>query len=168
LANKLTGMTFNKYELRNREAQEIMAKPPHAFISRGNIAVMIILLASFYFINTFPLYERELAHFEITGIDTDTKKPDSIKLVLSLNNGISKNVKAHQAAKISVNNLNFNNAGFLHGQVDSIGHTQYNAPILYFTCSSAGLSSQKGMIGNIEIIIKKKTFFRMLLERVKM
>ena len=154
-------MPHNKYELRNSDVQKIMRKPPHAFIARGNILILLLLFVAFYFLNKFPLYEKETTHFEIANIYTGTDLKGSVKIVLLLNNGISKNVKQNQAAKLFINNMKFN------GRVDSIGYTPYKAPVIYFKGSQSGTMLQQGMIGYMEIIIREKTFLSMLLDRFK-
>lgn len=161
-------MPNSKYELRNNEVQEIMRKPPHSFVAHGNMGMLAILLVAFYLLNTFPLYERETTHFEISRIDTGNHQNDSIVLVLALNNGISKDVQPDQSAKITVNNLEFNKEDHLDGKIYRIGHTQYNVPVLYVKCGRKALNAQKGMIGNLEIIIKERTFLSLLTDRFKL
>lgn len=161
-------MPNSKYELRNNEVQEIMRKPPHSFVAHGNMGMLAILLLSFYLLNKFPLYERETSYFEIARIDTGNHETDSVILVLSLNNGIAKSVKPDQAAKIAINNMTFNNEGQLDGKIYRIEHTQYNAPVLYVKCGHKAINAQKGMIGNLEIIVKKRTFLSLLIDRFKL
>ncbi|WP_205510386.1 hypothetical protein [Longitalea arenae] len=161
-------MPDNKYEIRNNEVQEIMCKPPHSFIAYGNRVMLFILLVAFYLLNRFPLYMRETTHFQIAGIETAGHENDSVVLVLALNNSISKEVKPDQAAKIAVNNLKFNDKEHMNGKICRIDHTQYNAPVLYVKCDRTAINTKKGMIGNLEIIIKERTFLSMLVDRFQL
>jgi len=160
-------MIDNKYELRSEEVQEIMRKPPHMFITKGNILILSLLSIAFYFLNRFPLFEKELVPVEVTNVYKDVNQNKNIKIALALNTTISKNVRQNQTAKLLINNIKSNTGEILDGKIDSIAYTSYNVPILYFESNQLSAMPKQGMIGKIEIITKKKTFISMLLERFR-
>jgi hypothetical protein len=160
-------MANSKYELRSSDAQEIMRKPPRAFIARGNILILSALLVAFYFLNTIPLYKKEAIHCEIAHTNEIINRDDSSIIALSLKVNIPENVKRNQPARLFINNIKVTKDSFLMGRIDSIGYSPSEGPMLFFKCGREGLIVQAGNIGNIEIILKKETLLSMLLDRFR-
>lgn len=160
--------SYRKYEIRDSEVQEIMRKPPHTFIAQGNIIILFVLGIAFYFLNSIPIYERKTPCFEIVETIPARNQPDSTRTALLLNDGTSIKVNPDQSAKVYINYPHVTPNGYLSGRIDSIGYARQKTPVIYFKAGRSNLALQKGMTGHLEIIIKKKTFFAMLLDRFKL
>ena len=167
MANKYIMPRSNKYEIRTDEVQEIMRKPPHAFVLTGNLFTFLMLGLAFYFLNIFSIYEKETIHFEIKETLPAVRLAEYGRVSLLMNSAISKDVLKGQAGELYISDTTVSRKGFLSIVIDSIGYTRYKAPVLYVRYEQLGVLLQDGMIGYLEINKKKKSFLSTLVSRFK-
>jgi hypothetical protein len=114
-------MPETKYEIRSTEVQEVMNRPPHAFITWGNTIILLILISAVLILNRIklPLKEHLPASFDHIGTPFNKNNGVSQLLVFSVNAKMPGTVKINQKAVINLAGAGMADMGDVFATLDS-------------------------------------------------
>ncbi|OMP75119.1 MULTISPECIES: hypothetical protein [unclassified Chitinophaga] len=151
-------MEPNKYKVRSEEAQEIIHNPPKGLLVWGGLGIGGLIFGLFILLNTLKVHETANIPITILPFPSDTSF-----MILSLNTAISKNIKAGQPARLS---LNMESKQTINGDVAGVTFTEFNVPLILFRKRHNLVDVKVGMIGTLEIAIQKQSLFDMLFKSI--
>lgn len=106
----------NKYELRSREVQEVMNRPPGRFIIWGNTLIFVIIIGGIYLLNFISIPTKVKIPIKVLYV-TD-------KVVLYKLSNINSNLKENQKIEIALDSYPENIYGKISATIASIKREQ--------------------------------------------
>ncbi|QES91062.1 hypothetical protein [Rhizosphaericola mali] len=164
-------MTKDRYNLRTEDhLQDIMQKPPHAFILKGNFLIVLVLTILVFLLDRFPIHEKKSFPCQIIKVQRPNNRNKQVVIQLSMDMCIDSLFIGgiRNPAYFIIKNSN-NKIETIYGKITNITYSKYGMPFLTFEGIYINNTSiNSGMIGSINIQTKSKSFISMFKQQFKL